>query len=83
MRRGTVQLELDDADYTMEYRYTEPVPATYYDPPEGGVQVDSIHVTLAGGVRLEVPADRWHELKVYERLIDEAFAQQREQEAAA
>ena len=82
MRRGAVQLERDDCDFVMQYSYTPPTPATYYDPPEGGVQVDSIHVTLAGGVTLEVPADRWHDLKVYERLIEEAFAQEREEEAA-
>jgi hypothetical protein len=59
-----------------------PTPATYYDPPEGGIQIDSITVTLAGGVRLEVPADKWGDLKVYDDLVERAFAQEREEEAA-
>lgn len=76
----TVELELDDLCYRMTYSYSPRVPATRWQPSEGGVEIDTVDVILRGGVVL--PVIEYERLEDLPELIERAEAQEREREEA-
>src|SRR5690606_35766899 len=53
-RYDLVEWERDDLTYRMRYAYSPRVPATRWQPAEGGVTVETVEVVLRGGVVLPV-----------------------------
>lgn len=79
-RYDIVEWERDDLTYRMRYGYSPRVPATRWQPAEGGVEVDRVDVVLRGGVVL--PVTEYERLADLPDLIERAEAQEREREEA-
>ena len=64
---------LETVEYELEYEYSEPIPATWYDPPEGGIEDMTFFINgeQVNDERDIPPAIRYH-------LIDEAYAAESE-----
>lgn len=78
----SVEIELDDLSYRLEYRYSKPRTATRFEPAEGGVEIVSVTALLNGtngSVEVDV-TDKADDLEVTPWLVDKAYAE--EQEAA-
>ena len=79
-RYDIVEWERDDLTYLMRYSYSPRIPASRWQPAEGGVTVETVEVVLRGGVVLPVlDYDRLADLP---ELLERAEAQEREREAA-
>lgn len=76
----TVELELDDLTYVLEYRYAPHRDGTRWEPPEGGVEIVRLLLILEGyqsPVEIDV-TDRCDDLPITWQLEEMARDQERE-----
>lgn len=76
----TVEIELDDVAYVMEYTWTRPRPATRWEPCEGGVELNNLYIVLEGAsgpIQINV-TEHADDLKVTDWLVGMAYERERE-----
>lgn len=76
----TVEIELDDVAYVMEYSYERPRPATYWEPASGGVELNNLYIVLEGAsgpIQINV-TEHADDLKVTDWLVGMAYERERE-----
>lgn len=80
MSYRTIELELDDVSYILDYEYSRPRPATRWEPAEGGLTPTRLTLVLDGfdgPIQIDV-TEHMDNLKVIDQLVSRAENEERE-----